>query len=92
MYGHKKKKRERVETEKEYVDLIKHSRKPPFEIVNVSQFDMKDYEQLFAKDEDLQKNTIKIAKVVKIVYKVELEADIKKKKNKHKGVKKETRC
>ena len=41
---------------------------------------MKDYEQLFAKDEDLQKNTIKISKVVKIVYKVKLEADVKKKK------------
>ena len=41
---------------------------------------MKDYEQLFAKDEDLQKNTIKISKIVKIVYKVKLEADIKKKK------------
>ena len=52
------------------MDLIKHSRNPPFEMVDVSQFDMKDYEQLFAKDEDLQKNTIKISKVVKIVSKL----------------------
>ena len=67
LHRHKKMKRERIETETEYVDLIKHLRNPPFEMVDVSQFDMKDYEQLFAKDEDLQKNTIKIIKVVKIV-------------------------
>ena len=49
-------------------------------MVDSSQFDMKDNEQLFAKNEDLQKNTIKISKIVKIVYKVKVEADIKEKK------------
>ena len=70
--------------------LINHSRNPPFEMVDVSQFDIKDYEQLFTKDKDLQKNTIKINKVVKIVYKVKLEADIKKKKINTRETKKKT--
>ena len=59
-------------------------------MVDVSQFDIKDYEQLFTKDKDLQKNTIKINKVVKIVYKVKLEADIKKKKINTRETKKKT--
>ena len=51
------------------MQLIKTSRNPAFEMVEVSQCVINDYEKLFAIDEkDLPKNVIKISKAVKIVY------------------------
>lgn len=63
----KKKLREYIKTVQDYADLIKDSRNPPFEMVDVLNLEMKDYEHLFAISPE-QQNLIQISKVKKIIY------------------------
>ena len=66
LYGNKKRIREKIETEKAYVELTRTPRTPLFKMVNAAICEVKDYESVFIPDEGL--NKIKISKVVKIVY------------------------
>lgn len=67
LYGKKKKSRESIETVQEYAELIRGSRDPPFEMVDVSQLDIKDYETVLNISTE-QQNLIQISKIKKIIY------------------------
>lgn len=68
LYGSKKKKHESIETPEEYVEIIKNSRCVPFEMVDITKCEMKDFEKVLVEDENLAKDSIKISKVVKCIY------------------------
>ena len=62
----KKNSQEYIETVQQYVDLIRESRDPPFEMIDVSKLDIRDYESTLPIDSELKK--IQISKVKKIIY------------------------
>lgn len=74
LYGSKKKMQERIETEEDYVEIIKTSRDPPFEVIDANKCKVADFESHLKADKELQK--IKIRKVVKIVYFPNGQADL----------------
>ena len=59
----KKNLHEYIETIQQYVDLIRESRDPPFEMVDVSKLGIRDYESILPIDSELKK--IKISKLKK---------------------------
>lgn len=75
LYGKKKKSKEYIETVEEYADLIKNSRNPPFEMIDVLKLDIKDYDNLFTISTE-QQNFIQISKVKKIIYHPNGEIDL----------------
>ena len=66
LVGQKKNSQEYIETIQQYVDLIRKSRDPPFEMVGVSKLNIRDYESILPIDSELKK--IQISKVKKIIY------------------------
>ena len=58
--------RERIETEGEYVELIRTARNPPFEMIDATKIAVKNYESLLTPNKDLKR--IKISQIVHIIY------------------------